>query len=122
MADYETGYMKPPKSSRFKPGQSGNPKGRPRGSTNTYRLLDDIVNEKVQITKNGRPIRISKKLAMLLQAANKAAQGDLKALNILIPLMLEADAKREKLANVSDVLNQDDAKIIKQFMEDNKHE
>ena len=28
--DYEVGYGKPPKHSRFKPGQSGNPKGRPR--------------------------------------------------------------------------------------------
>lgn len=83
MADYEMGYMRPPKSGQFKAGQSGNPKGRPSGSKNIYKLLDDIVNEKIQMTKNGKPVRISKKQAMLFQAVNKAVQGDLKAFQTL---------------------------------------
>lgn len=121
MADYELGYMKPPKSGQFKPGQSGNPKGRPKGSKNTYKLLDEILNEKVQIVKNGNPIKIPKKLAMLLQAANKAAKGDLKALQILIPLMIEADNKNEELAKVAATIRQDDITIVKQFLKDNKN-
>ena len=32
--DYEIGYGKPPKETRFKPGQSGNPRGRPKGAKN----------------------------------------------------------------------------------------
>lgn len=120
MADYETGYMKPPKSSRFKPGQSGNPKGRPRGSKNTYAVLEDILNEKVQITKNGKPLKISKKLAMLLQAVNKATQGNLKALQILLPRMIEADNKNAELANTAKAIRQDDMEILTQYMEDNK--
>nr|WP_306262013.1 DUF5681 domain-containing protein [Pararhizobium sp. IMCC21322] len=35
-ADYEVGYAKPPQSSRFKPGMSGNPKGRPKGARNKF--------------------------------------------------------------------------------------
>jgi len=31
MSEYKIGYGKPPKSSQFKRGKSGNPKGRPRG-------------------------------------------------------------------------------------------
>ncbi len=121
MADYEAGYMKPPKSGQFHPGQSGNPKGRPKGSKNTYKLLDEILNEKVQIVKNGNPIKIPKKLAMLLQVANKAAKGDLKALQILIPLMIEADNKNEGLAKVAATIRQDDITIVKQFLKDNKN-
>ena len=30
MADYDVGYKKPPKRSRFKKGESGNPRGRPK--------------------------------------------------------------------------------------------
>jgi len=30
MAQYKTGYKKPPKEHQFKPGKSGNPAGRPR--------------------------------------------------------------------------------------------
>ena len=121
MKDYEMGYMKPPKSGQFRPGQSGNPKGRPKGSKNTYKLLDEILNEKVQIVKNGNPIKIPKKLAMLLQAANKAAKVDLKALQILIPLMIEADNKNEELAKVAATIRQDDMTIVKQFLKDNKN-
>ena len=32
--EYEVGYGKPPAHSRFRPGQSGNPRGRPRGARN----------------------------------------------------------------------------------------
>ncbi|MFZ3585531.1 DUF5681 domain-containing protein, partial [Loktanella sp. DJP18] len=31
-AGYSVGYAKPPESSRFKKGKSGNPKGRPKGA------------------------------------------------------------------------------------------
>lgn len=122
MADYETGYMKPPKSGQFKPGQSGNPKGRPSGSKNTYKLLDDIVNEKVQITKNGRPVRISKKQAMLLQAVNKAVQGDLKALQTLLPMMTAVDNRNEELAKVADAIRQDDKEILTQYLKDHTND
>lgn len=122
MADYELGYMKPPKSGQFQPGQSGNPKGRPSGSKNTYKLLDDIVNEKVQITKNGRPVRISKKQAMLLQAVNKAVQGDLRALQTLLPMMTVVDNRNEELAKVAEAIRQDDKEILTQYLKDNINE
>ncbi len=122
MSNYELGYMKPPKSGQFKPGQSGNPKGRPSGSKNTYKLLDDIVNEKVQITKNGRPVRISKKQAMLLQVVNKAVQGDLKALQTLLPMMTAADDRNEQLAKVADAIRQDDEEILTQYLKDHTND
>lgn len=122
MADYDLGYMKPPKSGQFKPGQSGNPKGRPSGNKNIYKLLDDIVNEKIQMTKNGKPVKISKKQAMLLQATNKAVQGDLKALQTLLPVMAEADNKNEELAKAATAIRQDDIEILKQYLKENNNE
>ena len=122
MSNYELGYMKPPKSGQFKPGQSGNPKGRPSGSKNIYKLLDDIVNEKIQMTKNGKPVRISKKQAMWFQAVNKAVQGDLKAFQTLLPVMAEADHKNEELAKAANAIRQDDMEILKQYMKENNHD
>jgi Family of unknown function (DUF5681) len=37
MSGYKVGYGKPPKTTRFKKGKSGNPGGRPKGSLNLQR-------------------------------------------------------------------------------------
>src|SRR5437868_15411219 len=51
--DYEVGYGKPPRHSRFKRGQSGNPRGRARGAKNLRTLLSEALNECVIVTENG---------------------------------------------------------------------
>jgi len=77
--DYEVGYKKPPKHSQFKKGQSGNPRGRPRGAKNFATLFNEALDEKVVIIENGRHRKITKREAMFKQLANRAAQGDPKA-------------------------------------------
>ena len=93
---YEIGYGKPPKDQQFKKGASGNPNGRPKGSKNTYTLLQEILNQNLEVVENGKTINISKKAAMLLQLVNKGVKGDIKAITALLPHMLFADAKEEE--------------------------
>ena len=47
-APYEVGYGKPPKHTRFQPGQSGNPRGRPKGTKNLKTDLEEELSERVQ--------------------------------------------------------------------------
>ena len=47
--DYEVGYRKPPVNTRFKSGQSGNPKGRPRGSKGFATLMRKALSETVLV-------------------------------------------------------------------------
>lgn len=82
----DAGYGKPPKSSRFQKGASGNPNGRPRGSCNLRTQVARILNEKVIVNENGRRKSITKLQAAMKQQANKAASGDLKALQMLVSL------------------------------------
>ncbi len=61
----DVGYGKPPLHSRFQKGKSGNAKGRPKGSCNTLKLLNDVLEQKITITQDGKQVKISKKLTML---------------------------------------------------------
>jgi hypothetical protein len=117
MADkYEVGYGKPPEETKFKSGKSGNPKGRPKGSKNTYNLMNDILNQKLEVIENGKKIKMSKKAAMLTQLINKAVKGDTKAISVLLPHILMADIKEEEKDQVMAALNHDDKAIIERYL------
>ena len=66
---YDVGYCNPPQHSRFQKGKSGNPSGRPKHSRNTYKLLEDILEQKVSIVQDGKQIKISKKVATSKQVS-----------------------------------------------------
>ncbi|MEI8390222.1 MAG: DUF5681 domain-containing protein [bacterium] len=114
--NYEVGYKKPPKDSQFKPGESGNKKGRPKDSKNTYAMLNEVLVQKISIKENGRDLRIPKKLAMIMQLVNKAVKGDVKAINSLLPHMLMADAKEEDKNKILASISQDDRDIITNYL------
>jgi hypothetical protein len=86
--DYAVGYGKPPEHSRFRRGQSGNPKGRPKGSANLRTLLEDELAERIPVKEGGRRRQISKAAAVIKQLVNKAAAADLRAIKILLGLAL----------------------------------
>lgn len=86
---YSVGYGKPPKHSRFKPGQSGNLKGRPKGAQSANTLLQAELKRSVAITENGRAGKLSKQAVMIRNLVNKA-MGDFKAAQIVIALSEKA--------------------------------
>lgn len=116
--EYDIGYGKPPKENQFPKGKSGNPKGRPKGSRNTYKMLEELLSQKVPVIQDGKTIRISKKKAILLQAVNPAVKGDPKAITTILPHMIEADARAETMEKTKDASSQTDKKIIEQFLKD----
>jgi hypothetical protein len=82
--DYMIGFQKPPKNMRFVKGKSGNPRGRPKGSQNATTILDKACRERIRVTTNGKVRYLSKYEAAMLQLMNKAASGDLRALQLLL--------------------------------------
>jgi hypothetical protein len=65
--NYEVGYGRPPRRSRFVKGQSGNPRGRPPGAKNIKTLLTKALNELVVVTDNGGRRKVSKREAIVTQ-------------------------------------------------------
>jgi uncharacterized protein DUF5681 len=85
-ADNSVGYMRPPTATRFKPGQSGNPGGRPKGSKNLKTLFSDMLNRKITVRIGDKKKRITQAEAIFQVAINKAAVGDSKALNTIVTI------------------------------------
>lgn len=81
--DYAVGYGRPPTHGQFKPGQSGNPGGRPKGAVTLTNLIAKAMNEKVVVHEGGRRRKITKGEAIAKQLVNKAASGDLRAIREL---------------------------------------
>jgi len=91
--DYEVGFGKPPAATRFRKGRSGNPKGRPKGKPNAATVILRALAAKVVINENGRRREVTKQEAAIMQVANKAAGGDLKAIHLLISLAQMAEER-----------------------------
>lgn len=83
---YTVGYGKPPKHSQFKPGRSGNPRGRPR-KTPTFN--DDVKTElrsSITVLEAGERRRISKRRAIIKQHVRKALNGDVRSTELLLKI------------------------------------
>lgn len=81
--NYRVGYRKPPLHSQFKKGESGNKRGRRKGTKNITTVIRDELNQRLFITENGKRRSITKLQAVVKQLFNKAATGDMKATRIL---------------------------------------
>jgi hypothetical protein len=84
---------RPPKSGQYQPGQSGNPKGRPKGSKNLATILSEAARDQVTATINGKPRKISKLQATAMQLATKAAAGDRAAMAKFLDWMDEIETR-----------------------------
>ena len=90
--DYEVGYARPPRHSRFVKGQSGNPRGRPHGAENIKTLLNEALNELVAVTDHGGRRKVSKRKAFITQIVNGGAKGNFRAVPILLAMLREFGA------------------------------
>src|SRR4051794_5423367 len=100
-SDYEVGYGKPPRHSRFQKGRSGNPKGRPRGSKNLSSLLNDALNGWVVVVENGRRKKITKREAIITELVNKSASADLKATQIVLAMLSDLESRADASADLT---------------------
>ncbi len=76
------GYRKPPKDFQFQKGRSGNPSGRPRKAPGFGEILEKAARRKVLVRGKNGPKYITAEEVIGQQLVNKAAGGDLKAIDL----------------------------------------
>jgi hypothetical protein len=98
------GYGRPPMMTRFRPGQSGNPRGRPKRARNLGTVVAAALSERVAINENGRRRRITKLEAAVKQLVNRAASGEARATQLLLALVQANEARpaQQDASRVSD--------------------
>lgn len=117
LGDYDVGYAKPPKGSEFQKGQSGNPKGRPKGKLSTDTIAKNVLYERIRIQQNGKVIAIPALQAILLQIRNNALKGDYRSAMAAFQIANRLSSANEN-SQASDVLNPLDDRAMYEILQD----
>lgn len=114
--DYDVGRGKPPRSTRFKKGQSGNPSGRPKAVTDPFSAFERAAGEKVLVTDNGQRTTKAKIEIAFVQLLNAAAKGD-KAATAQLLGWVRLGAQRKAPEAADTPLDEDDKRVIASVIE-----
>jgi len=123
--NYEVGYGKPPRHSRFRTGEpSANPRGRPR--KNMTALLVEGLNKKVTVTENGRRRKVTLREAITSQLINQSASADLRATKMLLDLIKDAERQTAAAAAAAPEpappFTKADEEVVEQLIERLRHQ
>ena len=102
------GYKNPPKSTRFQPGLSGNPSGRPKKQKTIASEIVDELDNLITVRQGGR--RITKARAIANALVQLAIDGDLRAVTTVLSVTASSDHDIVQNSN-------DDQAIVDSFVE-----
>lgn len=100
----DVGYGRPPTSTRFKKGRSGNPKGRPPGSRSEA-PYEAVLGQMVMIREGGVERQLTAAEAFLLKIAKQGLEGDGAAARSALKAIEKARADRQQREEWPDRIN-----------------
>ena len=115
---FSVGYKKPPRHSRFQPGQSGNPRGRPKGARNLASDVKRTLEVPVRLNDQGKARRVSSQEAALLRLREKALMGDPRSLTQFLELAKIFNNSSAVASVGGEALAAEDQAILDAFAED----
>ena len=89
-SENRVGYGNPPEHTRWKPGQSGNPKGRPKKTKDVEKLFQRELDATIRITERGESRTITKREALVKGVINDALRGSKHAQKIALGFMQDS--------------------------------
>ena len=113
---YEVGYRRPPKHTRWAPGQSGNAKGRPEGSQNFATVVSRLARQPMTVKEGGRSRRVSRLEALYLTLWAQAYKGSVKACAEIRQSLRDAGLLRFEDRPGEDTITPDDQAIVADYL------
>ena len=114
-SEYEVGYGKPPKSTRFQPGQSGNPRGRPKGTKNLKTDLIEELHETIEIREGNRTRKVTKHRPFDNALSTGSIKGNARSASPLLSTMIRVLDTGANDIEASDEITADEAEILRDF-------
>ena len=111
---YEVGFGKPPAGSQFKKGQSGNPRGRRKGSRNLKTDLLEELHDRIAVSERGKRRTLTKQQALLKRLMQEALSGNLKATALLLQLSMQFERSGD-FVPATTPLNSEDMEILRRY-------
>ncbi len=110
--DYEVGYRKPPRQSQFKKGQSGNPKGRPKGTQNLRTDFLEELSERMTIREGSREVTLSKQRVFVKSLMSGALKGSPAAIKSVLDLAFRFAELTDEEPQDAAVLTADEREVV----------
>ena len=113
---YEVGYGRPPKHTRFAPGKSGNRKGRPRGSRNIKTLVSEFAKGLIKVKEGGRERTLTRADALIRKLFADAITGNTKATTFTLQFFRDAGLLSEEDEVSNRQITPEDQAIIRDYL------
>jgi hypothetical protein len=108
------GYGQPPRAHQFKPGESGNPNGRPQGAKSEATILQELFQHKITINERGTSRKITLLEGILRKIAEDCLKGNVKSFSFLLNRYHAITAGEP----ASPAMSEDDAKVLNAYLAD----
>jgi hypothetical protein len=115
--DYVVGFGRPPAGSRFRPGISGNAKGRPKGHKNLKTLIRQAMTASISVQEGSSTRRVSKIEGVVLRQLQSALKGDDRSAMAVIKMAMQLGLLEDPQSEANEALTPSDEAILQQLMD-----